>query len=490
MTVTLLAMWVYVILRAASVSFTTDEAASYGILHGATTFVDTANNQWLNTFLMGVSQHLFGQAELALRLPNIAAFGLYATATAVLLSRVRRLDAKAVGFALLVINPFLIEFFALARGYGLSLAFSAAAVACLFYGGPGQSARRELVRFALIGVFGSLAFYANFSALNIVLGLLAVEVIDLLIRGSRRDVLIKAGYRPAAIAILGLTAVSLIPGILQLHHLQSLDQLYYGGHTGLINDTIGSLLGTSSCGYGCTPTWQTTGEIFVVVLAGLAIVWAAARYVRARVWCDVHRTVLLFTTAILAVLLESWLLGALYPIDRTALDYVVLFGVLMAFFLDDVARSLSQRSLRLILGATLGCFVALATANFVQDANLTQTTIWAFDASSRQVTNAVLAFERRHGPPNTPWKLIAGFPRNEALNYYRLRLKITWLQPVTREPASTPGGSLYYVSISELSDLPPNTTLLDSFSDTNTQLRLGPTVTKSLSEKSGGGRIM
>lgn len=307
------------------------------------------------------------------------------------------------------------------------------------------------------------------------MGLLAVEIIDLLIR-PRRSVSIKAGYR-AAVAILCLTAASLIPGILQLRRLQALGQLYYGGHTGLISDTIGSLLGTSSCGYGCTPTWLTTGEILVVLAAGLAVLWAIVRYVRKPTWCDVHRAALLFTVAILAVLLESWLLGALYPIDRTALDYVVLFGVLMIFFIDDLAGSLPPLPTRLLLCTTVGCFVVLATVNFARNANLTQTTIWAFDASSRQVTDTVLAFERRQGRPQTPWKLIAGFPRNEALNYYRVRLGMTWLQPVGREPISTPDGDLYYVGINELPGLPPDTTLLATFSDTDTQLRMGPALT-------------
>ncbi len=87
-----------------------------------------------------------------------------------------------------------------------------------------------------------------------------------------------------------------------------------------------------------------------------------------------------------------------------------------------------------------------------------------------------MTFEQRHGAPSSPWTLIAGFPRNEALNYYRLRYKITWLQPVTRAPISTPNGDLYYVGIGEESDLPSGTVLLSSFPVTGTQLRAIPSV--------------
>jgi len=143
MIIMLLAIWVYVLIRASNVAFTNDEAISYGVIHGVPTFVDSANNQWLNTWLMRVSQYAFGQSELALRLPNVAAFGLYGAAAIALLFEVRHLEAKVIGFALLVINPFLLEFFGLARGYGLSSAFLIAAVACIVFTWRVASARRS-----------------------------------------------------------------------------------------------------------------------------------------------------------------------------------------------------------------------------------------------------------------------------------------------------------------------------------------------------------
>ena len=416
MATTLLAIWAYVIARASNVAFTNDEAISYGIIHGAQTFVDTPNNQWLNTLLMRVSQYLFGQSELALRLPNVAAFGVYGAASVVLLSQARHSEARVVGFALLMVNPFLLEFFGLARGYGLSLAFLTAAVACVVFARGMLSARRELGRIVLIGVFGSLAFYANFSALNLVLALLAVEMVDLMVRGPGLAAITQAGYRPAAGVIVCLTAASLIPGILQLRHLQAIDQLYYGGHTGFISDTLGSLLGSSSCGYGCTPSWLTAGEAIVVVLAGLAVAWAAARYLLTQAWSNVQRAALLFAIAVLAVLLESLLLGTLFPIDRTALNYVVAFAVLVTFVVDDIATVVPRQTMRLLLGTVTACFLALATVNFAQDANFNRTTIWAYDASSRQVIDAVMRLERQHGRPSRPWKLISGFPLTNRSN--------------------------------------------------------------------------
>lgn len=270
---------------------------------------------------------------------------------------------------------------------------------------------------------------------------------------------------------MGFAAAGLVPGIIQLHHLQIINQLYYGGHNGLISNTVGSLLGASSCGYGCEPSWLTAGEVAVVAAATLAIMWSVGHGIRARAWTNAQRAALLSVVSVLAVLVEATMLGTLYPIDRTALSYLLCFGVLLMFAIDDFASALRSRAGRHLLIPVAICCLTVVGMNFADDANLTETTIWAYDASARRVIDAVRAFERRHGPPDSPWRLIAGFPRNESLNYYRLRFKLSWLQPVMREPVSTVG-DLYDVGIEELSLLPRGTVLLASFPLTGTQLRV------------------
>lgn len=472
MAVAVVAAWVYIIARAKGVSFVCDEALSYGIIHGDQTFVDTANNQWLNTLLMRVGEHLFGESELALRLPNVVVFGLYGAASLALLARLRHIAARVAGFALLLLNPFLLEFFGLARGYGLSLAFSAAAIASLLVGRRATSVAQELGRLTVTGMFGALAFYANFGALNLALALLGVEMVDLLFMDIWQGTARWSRAHRGAVAIVCTSAVSLVPGILYLRHLQKVGQLYYGGHTGLVTDTVGSLLRNSSCGYSCQPSWLSQGEAAVVLVALLAVAWTAWRWIRRPRWSALTRVGLLFATAILATQLESTLLGTLYPVDRTALVYVVVFAVFIACVIDDVAAACLRVAPRIALGAAVALFAVLAAVNLGREANLRRTTVWAYDASSHEVIDAIIVFEQRHGRPSDPWKLVSGFPRDEALNYYRRRFRMKWLQTVTREPISTPNGDLYYAGVSELHELPPGTTLLASFASTHTQLRL------------------
>src|SRR5579871_1048125 len=151
-------VWIYVAIRADLLSFTSDEAISFRIFHSYTAAAGRANNQLANTVLMQWSQDLFGESELALRLPNVLAFGLYAAGSLALLASLRRRSAIVLGAALLLADPFLLDFFGLARGYGISLAFAAVALGALATRTP------SLLRPALVCGGCVVAFYANFAS--------------------------------------------------------------------------------------------------------------------------------------------------------------------------------------------------------------------------------------------------------------------------------------------------------------------------------------
>ena len=116
----------YLVTRAFLVPMTYDEAATYlrYIDAGPWALFDfsVATNHFLNSVLTRLSSQLLGDAPWALRLPNVlAGFGYLIFAGAL----VRRADRGAVGlagFVLVVANPYLLDYFALSRGYGLAIA--------------------------------------------------------------------------------------------------------------------------------------------------------------------------------------------------------------------------------------------------------------------------------------------------------------------------------------------------------------------------------
>jgi len=81
-----------------------------------------ANNHILNTLLMKLSNAIFGPQEWALRLPNILAHGLFVLFSYFIVQRTLSKSFVALlTFALINLNPYLLDFFSVARGYGLGM---------------------------------------------------------------------------------------------------------------------------------------------------------------------------------------------------------------------------------------------------------------------------------------------------------------------------------------------------------------------------------
>jgi len=114
--------------RAATVSITPPEAATYNRFVGPewrdALSLTTANNHVFYTLLARLSTSAFHLTDLALRLPSLLGCALYFWAVFRL---ARRNFACAPLFlaavALLALNPLVLDYFSMARGYGLALAF-------------------------------------------------------------------------------------------------------------------------------------------------------------------------------------------------------------------------------------------------------------------------------------------------------------------------------------------------------------------------------
>lgn len=139
----------YVAMRAWRVPLTYDEAASLeryatGSWLAVLDF-STAANHFLFTVLMRAAVAVGGTAEWVIRLPSLVAAVGFVTAAAALAQRMASPRLRWPAFILLVCNAYLLEYFALARGYGLALTLELVAlVAWLDRVGPPESQRRSL----------------------------------------------------------------------------------------------------------------------------------------------------------------------------------------------------------------------------------------------------------------------------------------------------------------------------------------------------------
>ena len=172
----------FVAARALLVPLTYDEAASY-LRYISQDFLavfnfEVATNHFLNTLPTKLVSIIAGDSELALRLPSLAGYGLYLSFSVLILRSISERPVAIAGFVLLNLNPYLLDYFALSRGYGLSLG---CLMGALFFflrfasrRVSGESGNTDAGR-ALM--FGCAAVLAGFSLLDAYLGIFAVMVV-------------------------------------------------------------------------------------------------------------------------------------------------------------------------------------------------------------------------------------------------------------------------------------------------------------------------
>jgi hypothetical protein len=178
--------------RAVRVPLTYDEAASYLKFVRAdwlSLFNFTwATNHLLNTVLAKFFCLAGGDSELALRLPGLIGYGVWAWFAVLILRDVSSRAIALAGLLLLNLNPYLIDYFALSRGYGLWLGLQMAMLYFLirFVGllcaDQRVEASRALSR-ALTCAIG--AVLANVAALNLYLSVLVIATLAFAVTNRR-----------------------------------------------------------------------------------------------------------------------------------------------------------------------------------------------------------------------------------------------------------------------------------------------------------------
>ena len=246
-------VFAYVVARAATMCITLDEAATYNghvtngwlqiLLFRSNGLPD--NNHLVNTLLAKLSVSLFGLSELSLRLPVLIGCLLYLIGVNLCLRRAVSGWKIVPGLLAVGMNPYVVDFLGVARGYGLGLGFTTIGLAALlraFSDSPGMI-RAGAARLAIV-LFGFAAL-SNLSFLLVLgAGLLLVGGFVTL-RGLAGHQVSEPASSPWPLLLVKL----LLPGIpfiaysmLPLHIIRQWKLFGEGGDTGFWHDTVGSLV--------------------------------------------------------------------------------------------------------------------------------------------------------------------------------------------------------------------------------------------------------
>jgi hypothetical protein len=184
---------IYEILRAAKVSLTFDEAATYvryisSDLFSVFNFI-VATNHLMNTLLARFFSFIAGESELVLRLPNLIGYGFYLFFSFLILKKMTNRTVALGGFLLLNLNPYVLDYFSLCRGYGLSLGFLMGAVffflSFLERSGNRTSDDSRHLSYSLLMASGAVV--SNFALLNFYIALALLSFAALVVFNIRGD---------------------------------------------------------------------------------------------------------------------------------------------------------------------------------------------------------------------------------------------------------------------------------------------------------------
>lgn len=422
-------LFCYVASRAFLLGITPDEVFSLQLwMTPFTVYPETytdlsANHHWLNSWGMWLFSGIFGDSNFVLRLPNVLAYLVYLYFTYRVSALIVHARYLLVVFLLLNVHPYLLDFFSLARGYGLALAGCMAAVFYLvnFL----KTGRIPNAFYALLAA--SLAVLANFNVLPFY-----IIIVALLVAGSVPlfRVIHAKSFRIANTILLLMCSIALLAIIMpHLFAMQKANALYYGS-TALWEGTAGSL---ATCiaydaPYAGDNHFCSLKPIIhfingVILVAGFLFFRQSPLPVGKKL--RELATVLLFPALLIVLILQHYLFDVLYPINRTALPFLVLY--LIAFsqsfvFLCTLTKHLKYVPFLIVLPSL---------AHFGLSANFSYTREWR---AAGQLDQFVDRIARENQPAIAAGKKITlstnGVP-GVVLEYLSEKPGTSWLQVYT-----------------------------------------------------------
>ncbi|MES2761663.1 MAG: hypothetical protein V4677_05630 [Bacteroidota bacterium] len=421
----------HIIHKAFTVSFTHDEAYTYthylhqGFMDIVSYKTPYTNNHILNTVLMKYSEVFFGSSEIALRLPNILAFIVYSLFAVLLLyTHCRKFLLPC--YLLLTLNPYLLDFFALARGYGLSIAFLMMSVYYLsrFY------ISRKTIHLILFNAGAFLAVMSNFSLLN-------YYVAVLIIHNLLEFYIHKKSYHFFQTNKINIVAVIISGMVLYepLRRISKMNLLDFGGKNGFLEDTVGTAIYSLFYEAHVPDLYmgilKSTILLVVIFTSGLIIFKLAQKdnlFFRSNTILTLCNLVLLAIAGI--TILQHLLMGNDYYVHRFALFFYPLFMLNFIFLICFVSQKVSLKI------PLLSCYliVSLLIYNLYINHNLIYFKDWKQDRPIKNIMQVLVSEHEKQ--PDKQIRLGINWLFEPVTNFYRYTWDLKWMNPTHRRGLS------------------------------------------------------
>lgn len=427
-------------------SFTHDESFSY--LHYAhQSFMDIlafkdsyTNNHILNSLGMKFSEKIISASEFSLRLPNIILFIVYSVFSFLLFRKSHKIIALSFFILLLTNNP-LIDFFGLARGYGLSIGFMIVAIYYLIES-LNSGKNKHLVLFHIAALLATLS---NFTMLNFYVASIFIfyGVIYIEQRIIKQD---DFSFFKRYKLNWFLCLISIIVLYEPVRRLITYNKMDFGGKSGFISDTFSSVINYTFYNL----TLSNSMRVFLMALFSLLILFTFGLIVKMIVqkqlaFFQEHKALIVVNALIILISSASIIQHFLFHTDflsgRFTLFLIPLF-LLNGGFLINYLTTLGYKNTLL---SVVFLLAMLSTYNFYSHFTMSSNSEWAYDANTKKAMKLLASQQHTSDSINlgVSWEL------EPTCNFYRTVWKLNWLNPIQRYGLKN-NSDFYYVFVSSI----------------------------------------
>jgi hypothetical protein len=404
-------LFIYVAFRSFNLSFTYDEVVSFNemkIVNWENIGKDS-NRHFFNSLLMNFFSKNFGETEFYLRMGSTLSFIIYFFSS-LKISNYFKPNFKIHVLIALTLSPFLLDFFSLARGYGLSIATLLLSLSFLY----DTIKSSTFLSLFLTLLFGSISVISNLTFINYFLPLIATLTLAIISNTlSLKHKVIKISF----IFLLFSMFMTLITPI--LFELKKTENLYFGGRENFLSDTIFSLGKSFSYHQKYGFLLQFIFIILFLLSIGISIWKVYKAFIEKKLNSDLFLSVL-FILSILSPVTQHLIFDTHFVVERTALFY---FPILILIILDALSKSenLKIKPLKYILSI-------LFILHFINSMNITHTYSWRYDSGTKQVLSDLKVITKDQ-------QILLGVDhfRTSSMNFYKNKLRYNdlWVSNVT-----------------------------------------------------------
>jgi len=406
----------------------------------------TANNHILNTLSMKFFEFLFGSNDLALRLQSILAHIIFMFTSYHLLKNIKSPIIFAAGFLLLNLNPYMFDFFSLARGYTLAISFMLISI-YYFFDFIKEEKNKSLWITLITACLAVLSNFALFNFLATMLLLIELNFILKYFKSTPQPIkfIIKKNI-PIFIIIAIMGAICFEP----IRKLIKFNALYFGGNNGVWQDTVGSLVQKYT--YNISYNFDITSPIKIIIIISLVSYATLLIYNLYKTNLDLKNNrgalfFLILASMVSISIIQHILIGTMFFMERFAIFFIPVFMFVFVYFFNTLfnhKKLFSYLSVILIISIT-----SLFSLHFYNTINISYCDDWRYDADIKTMLKDLEPIAKKDS--KTEIKLAVEWYNEPAINFYKSTQKLTWLSEVEREGDKNKSYDFYFLSKEELS---------------------------------------